>query len=94
MPDKLQFTAEQMAEMERQIDELTGHYLDPTPVMMRAMMIVLTARLGIEFARDVRDVIIAQADNLAASDDPEDRMDATLVRAVAERSLFDELGVI
>ena len=94
MPDTPQFTPEQQAEIDKQIDQSLGHHIDPLGVMFRAVMTVLTARLGVDFAQQVREAIIAEANTLEASADPEDRLDAPLVRAVADRGLFRELGVI
>ena len=77
-----------------QLDVEGDHYIDSKGVILAAMLKVLTKRLGVAFATDVRDMIVVAAENLAVSDDPEDRRDAPLVRQVADRPIFGALGVI
>ncbi len=69
-------------------------YVDVGVELGRAILTVLTKRLGVDFATEVRAEILRQADVLSASDDPEDVADAPLVRELGDAGIWESLGVI
>lgn len=57
-----------------------------------AMLHALSRRLGADFVHEVRQEVIKNADRLAASDDPEDRMEVADVRAIAEAGFWERIA--
>ena len=66
-------------------------YADHAIEVVRAMMTVLTRRLGRDFAVDVRAEIAARAERMAASGKADDVRDAPEVQALADNEFFSRL---
>lgn len=71
----------------------TAGGVDAIEVILKAMLAALTQRLGVEFAAEIKAVIVQESETLAQSPHPDDQYDAKLVCMVAQGKLFRDLGV-